>query len=739
MDTMVLATQKWLNKTYGSVANYKQVPETGNTGWPTIYGLIRGVQHELGIALQDGSPAFGEATSAAFDAKVVPNLKKGYKSNFVYLIQGAFWVKGISPEEFTGTYSSYTELAIKSLQSDAGIPTTGVLDSQLAQALFDMSAFVLVSGGDSNVRQMQQYLNANYRQYTGILPTDGIYQRATNTALIYGVQAELGLGDIANGFWGPTTISTYKSAFSNGLGDKVIKLIQYALYVNMKEYLTTKGAKGPAFTGALDSSTQNILSQFQNFMMLDPVKTGQPDSTTMYSLMLSSGNPARNFFGMDTSYQLDASMIKALVDYDVNYVGRYLTGSVGSGESERDKNLTRTEAQNIVDAGLKLVPIYQDNTPSVDYFTYNQGVSDAQSAVSAALNIGIPNGQTIYFAVDMDMTDDEITTAAIPYFQGIVAGISHYNIGVYGTRNVSSRVSHAVSSVLYSYVSNMSTGFSGNLGFSQPTNWAFDQFFEDGVGVGPLPALDRVAVSNTDRGVKNLVDSRTTDWVDNSTWSYIKNLISSAQLTLEGSPHTVINSPAVRMTVSYENKTSMGSRSFLTPTFSIKNGKVDKSFLNYMSQSNGIIGSYSLSNTLDKFTVGLSTGFIKVSVDSSFNFTQTQPGMHIALEVSNKNPNSSDQVVKNTTFIKFDIYINRNRLNESETNQMSSAEVEAYYKMIAKEAEPWAKAGLGVMFIIGLFLGVSEVGSAISAGGVAAAEATTIFIQAVRGLIAALA
>jgi len=614
---MVLATQKWLNKTYGSVANYKQVPETGNTGWPTIYGLIRGVQHELGIALQDGSPAFGEATSAAFDAKVVPNLKKGYKSNFVYLIQGAFWAKGISPEEFTGTYSSYTESAIKSLQSDAGIPTTGVLDSQLAQALFDMSAFVLVSGGDSNVRQMQQYLNANYRQYTGILPTDGIYQRATNTALIYGVQAELGLGDIANGFWGPTTISTYKSAFSNGLGDKVIKLIQYALYVNMKEYLTTKGAKGPAFTGTLDSSTQNILSQFQNFMMLDPVKAGQPDSTTMYSLMLSSGNPARNFFGMDTSYQLDASMIKALVDYDVNYVGRYLTGSVGSGASERDKNLTRTEAQNIIDAGLKLVPIYQDNTPSVDYFTYNQGVSDAQSAVSAALNIGIPNGQTIYFAVDMDMTDDEITTAAIPYFQGIVAGISHYHIGVYGTRNVSSRVSHAVSSVLYSYVSNMSTGFSGNLGFSQPTNWAFDQFFEDGVGVGPLPALDRVAVSNIDAGVTYLVESAITKskWFEDTKWQGLKDRVASANITWDSGEIKLVDSETIKVSVSMSSTLEQTTElSEIPMTFEIKNGKITPDFTQHYENLSSLKFGTVIQANIDKLSAGIKSGSVTVLV-----------------------------------------------------------------------------------------------------------------------------
>lgn len=663
MDAMVLTTQQWLNKTYGSVANYTPVPETGNTGWPTIYGLIRGMQHELGIALQQDDPAFGEATAAAYDAQVVPNLKSGYKSNFVYLIQGAFWAKGINPEEFTGIYSAHTESAIKALQQDAGIPDTGVLDSQLAQALFDMSAFVLVSGGDGSVRQMQQYLNANYREYTGILPADGIYQRATNTALIYGVQVELGLGDIANGFWGPTTIATYKSAFANGLSGNLIRLVQYALYVNMKEYLTYNGGTIPSFTGSLDATTQNILSQFQSFMKLDPVQQGRPDSTTMYSLMLSSGSPARNFFGMDTSYQLDTNMINALVAYEVNYVGRYLTGTVGAGATERNKSLTRTEAQNIIKAGLKLVPIYQDNNPSLDYFTYNQGVKDAQLAVSAALNIGIPNGRTIYFAVDMDMTDDDITAAAIPYFQGVAAGISHYNIGVYGTRNVSSRVSHAVVAVKYSYVSNMSTGFSGNLGFSQPTNWAFDQFFEDDNGVGTLPALDRVAVSNADGGVTSLSTSIAHDWVDDTNWVLVKNLITNGKIVYNGPAYTLTESnPFLRIDVSYKSSLSVGNMPLMTPTVAIKNGKIDSSLLNYLVNVSGPINGFVLSGTLDKFYTGITSGYIKVGIDGTYKLNQGTPGVHMIVEVTGKDPNAVKQPGEIDTAVVFDIYMNNSPL-----------------------------------------------------------------------------
>ena len=49
-----------------------------------------------------------------------------------------------------------------------------------------------------------------------------------------------------------------------------------------------------------------------------------------------------------------------------------------------------------------------------------------------------------------------------------------YKIGIYGARNICNRVREAGYSVS-SFVSDMSTGFSGNLGFSLPVDWAFDQ------------------------------------------------------------------------------------------------------------------------------------------------------------------------------------------------------------------------------------------------------------------------
>jgi hypothetical protein len=49
MDYRVLQAQQWVNATYKDVSDYVPCAETGVTGWPVMYSLTRGLQHELGI------------------------------------------------------------------------------------------------------------------------------------------------------------------------------------------------------------------------------------------------------------------------------------------------------------------------------------------------------------------------------------------------------------------------------------------------------------------------------------------------------------------------------------------------------------------------------------------------------------------------------------------------------------------------------------------------------------------
>ncbi|WP_035123108.1 glycoside hydrolase domain-containing protein, partial [Clostridium tyrobutyricum] len=159
-------------------------------------------------------------------------------------------------------------------------------------------------------------------------------------------------------------------------------------------------------------------------------------------------------------------------------VGRYLTGIYA---------MTHDELETIFANNLKVVPIFEVGGYNLIYFTSSQGVSDANSAIAAANNLGFPDGTIIYFTVDFDALDINVTNAIIPYFKAIKNTFtelgSKYNIGIYAPRNVCSRIANAGYSCS-SFVCDMSSGFSGNLGYTLPQDWAFDQIHTISLGSG---------------------------------------------------------------------------------------------------------------------------------------------------------------------------------------------------------------------------------------------------------------
>lgn len=72
-DERVNETQMWLNVTYEKNPKWSHVEMDGKTGWPTIRGLIRALQIEIGISEPNGY--FGPATEAA-----CPTLRKNLDS-----------------------------------------------------------------------------------------------------------------------------------------------------------------------------------------------------------------------------------------------------------------------------------------------------------------------------------------------------------------------------------------------------------------------------------------------------------------------------------------------------------------------------------------------------------------------------------------------------------------------------------------------------------------------------------
>ncbi|MDR0847098.1 MAG: DUF1906 domain-containing protein [Lactobacillales bacterium] len=496
-DERVLATQRWLNATYGSVSGFGSVPEDGKTGWLTIYGLIRGLQHEFGIEnLVDN---FGPTTIRNWDDSIAEwwkNAPARLNGNFVYLIQGAFWCKGIDPGGFNGEYSGRLKDALMELQSDAGFSTpSGTFESMWAKCLFDMSAFVLVQGGDDTIRKIQQWINANFYQYCGVLSADGIYQRDTNSGLIYALQAMEGMSpEESTGTYGNKTTELTPTITASS-PENLIKLLQSALYVN--GFYKEGGINGK-FTEDLSES----IYQFRKFMNLTPYNN-IADMTVVKGLLSSSGNVNRKTEGVDASTKvLTESVINTLKNNGITHVGRYLTGTVGVPPNDRDKSLSREELQLLFNAGLSVFPIYQDDKAQLSYFSYSQGLNDGTVATAKAKSLGIPTGTVIYFAVDIDVLGDDISGIITPHFKGVIENTAKngYVVGIYGTRNVCNKVI-AAGYAKFAFVSDMSTGFSGNLGFPMPRQWAFDQILEETIGSGDGSiGVDHDAISGRDNG-----------------------------------------------------------------------------------------------------------------------------------------------------------------------------------------------------------------------------------------------
>ena len=76
-----------------------------------------------------------------------------------------------------------------------------------------------------------------------------------------------------------------------------------------------------------------------------------------------------------------------------------------------------------------------------------------------------------------------------------------YRIGVYGSRNICQKVC-SLTKAESSFVVDMSTGYSGNLGYSMPNNWAFEQFHEYSIlGSGFSFAVDKDMASGRYKGI----------------------------------------------------------------------------------------------------------------------------------------------------------------------------------------------------------------------------------------------
>lgn len=506
-DPWVLTTQSWYNATYAARPGFEVIVEDGQTGWDTMYALTRALQAEIGIdSLSDN---FGPGTLAAltrFGPITATNPSTEERpANIVKIAQGALYCKGYNSGngDLTGRWDTTARAAMTALRNDLGLgASSSDLTPKLFKFLLTMDAATLVDGGDSVIREGQRAMNARYASRADfyIVPSDGYFSRDTHGALLYALQYEIGMDDAtANGNFGPGTRSGLQAQANLAVGSAdtakfFVRWFHFVLRVN--GYPTT-------FASTFTSTTASYVADFQSFVGLSA--TGTANVATWSSLLVSTGDPDRPGTGADCVTTLTSARLSALRGAGYTHFGRYLTNTP---DDDPDKCLKWGEIERILDAGGRVFPIFQTAGSDPAHFYYERGREVAEEAGNAAWAYRIPAKSLIYFTVDYDAYDWEVTESIIPYFQGMrdVLGVfpGAYRVGVYGARNVCARVTRAGLAVS-SFVSDMSTGYSGNIGQTLPANWAFDQIQTTTVGGGSSSIeIDKNIVSGRDAGVSGL-------------------------------------------------------------------------------------------------------------------------------------------------------------------------------------------------------------------------------------------
>ncbi|WP_211346929.1 glycoside hydrolase domain-containing protein [Saccharothrix australiensis] len=498
VDPKVLEAQQWVNKNYGSVPGYQRCAEDGRTGWGVMYSLTRALQHELGItALSD---SFGPTTLARLGER--GPIGPGYPhQRIVQIAKHGLFCKGYwAGDAASGVYEGITSDAVRDLKADIGFASDGRLTPKVFKALLNMDAYTLQSGGRPEVRDIQRWLNASYLDKSTffVIPCDGHYSRDVQVALMRAIQYQIGIPeDQATGNFGPgTQDGLRRNTARPGSPAGWVRLFSAACVFNGPADGVSAG-----FTSTWDAALGAFVAAFQGFSLL--ARTGVGDYATWAQLLVSSGDPDRPAGACDTRFHISVARARALKAAGYHVVGRYLDEDPWG---TLDKEIQPGELEAIFAGGLRVFPISQYASDAVGDFTWSKGYDHALRAHDRAVGYGFNRGTVIYFAVDYDATGEQITSNIVPYFQGVQAGLAtrgkRYVAGVYASRNVCTRVSDEAFA-RFSFVSGMSWGFSGNLGFPLPANWSFNQIkeFSFDAGGGDRFDLDRDVHRGNDPGV----------------------------------------------------------------------------------------------------------------------------------------------------------------------------------------------------------------------------------------------
>lgn len=129
-------------------------------------------------------------------------------------------------------------------------------------------------------------------------------------------------------------------------------------------------------------------------------------------------------WGFDLASPVTPALLPGVVTSGVGFVGGYLW--------DGSKGMTPDSVHALSAAGIRILSYYEGDGTS---FSAEQGVHDAETAVALAQKLGQPPSSTIFFAIDEDVSEDEVGDEVLPHFQSVknVLSKSGYVAGGYGS------------------------------------------------------------------------------------------------------------------------------------------------------------------------------------------------------------------------------------------------------------------------------------------------------------------
>lgn len=302
-----------------------------------------------------------------------------------------------------------------------------------------------------------------------------MYVSTTQKGIVFGIQLECGLGLEANGTFGQGTRDALKARGEVVVGDVDTEKNFVHLFKGL--FICNYPTIDSEFNGTYDMSLGSGVSAFQGFAALNV--NGNGTYETWCDLLVSNGDRDRKTKALDCSgKKIDAERSRDFGE-DYTTVGRYLANTTETF----DKKLEHYEIYNLLTEGMSLFVIYQMYNTNITNFYYEAGEEQALAAINICKDeFALDETATIYFPVDFDAYDYEVEAGITEFFRGVndtftTSGFG-YSVGIYGARNTCTIISEK-GLAAKSFVSGMSTGYSGNMTKPLPQNWIYNQIAED--------------------------------------------------------------------------------------------------------------------------------------------------------------------------------------------------------------------------------------------------------------------